>query len=227
MAKGKKEKADLLEDSEILKGKLEGIEYWLEHHPKAVWGTLGTLAIAAAVFFGGRYYLSNQNMKAQQEMFQAIRFFESDSLKLALNGDGNNLGFNQVIEDFPFTDASNLAHYYAGFIHLKQGEFKEAADHLSSFSSNDMLVQARAYSLTGDAYMEQKDFDQAANYYSKAANYKPNKQFTPVYWMKAALAFEKLNKADEAAKAYQMIIDQYGDSQEVQTAKKYKARLGK
>ena len=226
MAKGK-EKADLLENSDILRGKLAGAEYWLENHPKAVWGTVGGIALIAVLFFGARYYLSSQNETAQKEMFQAIRYFEADSLKLALRGDGNNLGFEQVISDFPFTDASNLAHYYAGFIHLKQGEFKEAIDNLTSFSANDLLVQARAYCLTGDAYMEQKEFEKAASFYSKAANFKPNKQFSPVYWLKAALAYEKLNKTDDAAEAYQAIIDQYSDSQEAQAAKKYKARLGK
>ena len=88
------------------------------------------------------------------------------------------------------------------------------------------MVQARAYSLIGDAYMEQKKFDEAARYYDKASSYKPNKEFTPTYLMKAALAYEKLNDLEKAKAAYQTIIDTYFDSNEVQNAKKYKAKLG-
>jgi tetratricopeptide (TPR) repeat protein len=88
-------------------------------------------------------------------------------------------------------------------------------------------VQARAYSLVGDAYMEQKDFDNASDWYNKASEYKPNKEFTPTYLLKAALAYEKLNKNEKAIEAYQKIIDTYWDSSEVQYAKKYKARLEK
>jgi Tetratricopeptide repeat. len=60
--------------------------------------------------------------------------------------------------------------------------------HLEDFKVNDLLVQPRAYSLMGDAYMEQKDYENAAKYYDKASSYEPNKQFTPIYLMKAGLA---------------------------------------
>jgi TolA-binding protein len=73
--------------------------------------------------------------------------------------------------------------------------------------------------------MEQKDFENAASYYDKASNYKPNKEFTPTYLMKAALAYEKLNKSQKAIEAYQTIIDKFWDSAEVQNAKKLKAKL--
>jgi TolA-binding protein len=43
--------------------------------------------------------------------------------------------------------------------------------------------------------------------------------------MKAALAYEKLNKNDKAKEIYQEVIDKYWESSEVQNAKKYKARL--
>ncbi|MBX7126564.1 MAG: tetratricopeptide repeat protein, partial [Cyclobacteriaceae bacterium] len=99
--------------------------------------------------------------------------------------------------------------------------------YLEDFSSSDLLVQARAYSLIGDANMEQKKYDEAARYYSKAADYKPNKFFSPIYLMKLALAYEKLEQSDKAIKTYQRVIDEYFDSSEVQNAKRYKARLEK
>src|SRR5690606_22276199 len=122
---------------------------------------------------------------AQREMFQAVYYFEADSLDLALNGDGNNLGFLDIIDDYGITDAANLANYYAGAAFLKQGKFQVARLYLEDFKSNDLLVQARAYSLIGDTYMEEDNFEQAARYYSRAANYKPNKYFSPTYLMKA------------------------------------------
>jgi TolA-binding protein len=77
----------------------------------------------------------------------------------------------------------------------------------------------------GDAYMEQKDYENAAKYYDKAAGYKPNKEFTPTYLMKAALAYEKLNQNDKAKEVYQTIIEKYWESAELQNARKFKARL--
>jgi tetratricopeptide (TPR) repeat protein len=217
--------ADLLENPEVIQEKLEGIEHWVEKNPKLLIGVVGVIVLAVGGFFGYRYWVGNQDAQAQKEMFQAVRYFEADSLNLALNGDGNNLGFLQIVEDYSLTEAGNLANFYAGAIYLKQGKFPLAIFHLEDYKANDLLVQARAFSLIGDAYMEQKSYDDAAKYYEKAAGYKPNKEFTPGYLMKAGLAYEKLNNLDKAKAAYQTIIDKYWESSEVQNAKKFKAKL--
>jgi predicted negative regulator of RcsB-dependent stress response len=217
--------ADLLENPEVIQEKLEGIEHWVEKNPKILIGVVGAIVLAVGGFFGYRYWVGNQDAQAQKEMFQAVRYFEADSLNLALNGDGNNLGFLQIVEDYSLTEAGNLANFYAGAIYLKQGKFPLAIFHLEDYKANDLLVQARAFSLIGDAYMEQKNYEDAAKYYEKAAGYKPNKEFTPVYLMKAGLAYEKLNNTDKAKAAYQTIIDKYWESSELQNAKKFKAKL--
>lgn len=226
MAKNE-EKKDILENAEVLAAKVEGAEHWVEQNPKIVFGVVGIIALIVGSYFAYRYWIGSQDDLAQKEMFQAVRYFEADSLDLAMEGDGNNLGFKQVIDDYSMTPAANLANYYAGFICLKQGKFPLAVLYFEDFSSDDELIQARAYSLTGDAYMEQKKYEEAAVYYSKAANHKPNKFFTPTYLMKAGLAFEKSNQNDKAISVYQRVIDEYWESTEFQNARKYKAKLEK
>lgn len=225
MAKKVEHKTEILESSEALAEQLQGAETWMERHPKTVVGVAVAIALVVGGYFGFQYYKDNQNAEAQQEMFQAVYYFEADSLDLALNGDGNNLGFRDIVQEYKFTDAANLANYYAGVAYLKQGKWELARLYLNDFSSDDLLVQARAYSLIGDAYMEEQNFDEAARFYSKAAEYKPNKYFTPAYLMKAALAFEKNNQNDKAVEAYDKIIQKYWDSAEYQNARKYKTRL--
>jgi len=224
MAK-KEENTDLLENPEVIAEKLEGAEHWIEEHLKLVGGILALIVLIIGGYFGYRYYIGGQDEQAQKEMFQAVRYFEADSLNLALKGDGNNLGFEQIIEDYSGTDAANLANFYAGAISLKQGKYALAILYLEDFKSNDLLVQPRAYSLIGDAYMEQKQYEDAAKFYNKASGFNPNKYFTPTYLMKEALAYEKLNQNDKAKEVYQRIIDQYFDSSEYQNARKFKARL--
>ena len=224
MAKNE-EKKDLLENAEVLAEKVEGAEHWIEQNPKIVFGALGAIVLIVGGYFGFRYWTDQQDAVAQKEMFQAVRYFETDSLELAMNGDGNILGFKQIIEDYSMTDAGNLANFYAGAICLKQAKFQLAVYYFEDFKSSDEIIQARAYSLMGDAYMEQKKYEEAATYYSKAADYKPNKYFTPSYLMKAGLAFEKSNQNDKAIKTYQRVIDEYWESSDFQNARKYKARL--
>lgn len=224
MAK-KEETKSAVENSEVLAEKLEGVEHWMESNPKIVLGIAAALLIAAGGFFGYRWWVDKQNQVAQQEMFQAIRYFEADSLDLAMKGTANVSGFETIINEYGATPAANLANYYAGVISLKQGKFPLAVFYLKDFKSNDLLVQARAYSLLGDAYMEQNDFASAADSYHQASTYKPNKYFTPTYILKEALAYEKQNQNDKAIAAYDRLIKEFWDSQDVATAKKLKARL--
>jgi tetratricopeptide (TPR) repeat protein len=225
MAKKVEHKTDILESPEALREGLQGAETWVERHPKTVVGIAAAIALVVGGYFGYAYYKDNQNTEAQREMFQAVYYFEADSLDQALNGDGNNLGFRDIIEEYKISDAANLAQYYAGVCYLKQGKWELARLYLEDFKSDDLLVQARAYSLIGDAYMEEQNFEEAARFYTKAAEYKPNKYFTPTYLMKAALAFEKNNQKDKAAAAYDEVITKYWDSAEYQNARKYKALL--
>ena len=182
-----------------------------------------TLVIAGVI--GYFFYVQNQNKTAQEEMFPAVFAFEADSLKRAMNGDGANQGLIDIADNYSITDAGNLSDFYVGLGYLKQGKFDEAIEYLKKFKSNDLLVQARAYSLVGDAYMEKNEFGEATKYYKLASEYKPNKFFTPGYLLKLALAQEKNKDYDGAAKSYNEIIEKYFDSAEIQNAKKYKSKL--
>ena len=228
MAKNDKKQAhgnELLENPEVLAEQISKTEEILEENKTVVISVIGIIALIIAGYFAYNYYMQDQNEKAQSEMFQAIFYFEADSLDLALNGDGNNLGFKDIIENYSGSDAANLANFYSGTAYLKKGDFKSALLYLEDFSSSDLLVQARTYSLMGDAYMEQNDYTNAVKYYNMAADYKSNEFFTPHYLMKAAIAYEKMNDKQGAIKCYDKIINDFWKSAEALEAKKQKARL--
>lgn len=220
----KDEGIDILEDPNAIVDKAN--EFFSSKKNKALVFGLGGLIAAVVVGIAGyNYYITNQNTTAQEELFQAQFYFEADSLGLALNGDGNSYGFLEIIDEFPGTKAANLSNFYAGASYLRLGDFDGAIRHLGDFSSSDYLAQARAYALIGDAYMEQDNFSNAAEYYEKAADYKKNKSFTPVYLKKLAIAQEQNGELASAAATYGIIVKEYPQASEVHDAKKQKARL--
>lgn len=223
--KGAQKGNELLENPEALAKRLSHTEEFLEKNKKIVYSVAGLLVLVVAGVIFYNYYQSNQNQNAQREIFQAVYYFEADSLGLALNGDGNNYGFLDIIDIYGGTKAGNLANFYAGATYLKLGDFESAIRYLKDFSAGDDLLQARAYSLVGDAYMELADYKNAAEYYQRAADYKPNKQFSPLYLTKAAAAHEKLGDLKSALAAYSTIVDKFYGASEYQEAKKHKARL--
>lgn len=228
MAKTKKQETnsgrDLIENPDVLAGKAEEF-FDSKKNQNILYGVLiGIVAIVGGFTFL-RSQQSNQNEEAQQEMFQAIYYFEADSLGQALNGDGNNYGFLDILDEYSGTKAANIAAFYAGATYLKLGDYENAIRRLEDFSSDDYLLQARAYSLIGDALMELDDFDKAIRAYQKAVDYKPNKEFTPVYLQKLAIALEESGNYAGAADAYERILEDFVSSKLEQEARKQKARL--
>lgn len=220
-----KKDRSILEDSDVMAEKLESAEDFFKENQKWVYILVGAIVLVIGGIFLFNYYKSNQSQQAQNELFRPIYHFEADSLNKALNGDGNTMGFPEIAKEYGITKAGNLAHFYAGASYLKQGKFQEAIDHLKDFSSSDILVQARAYSLIGDAYMELKQYDDAAKYYDRASNHAPNKFYTPTYLMKCALAYERKGDNDSALKKYDEVVEKYFDSSEYNEARKSKSRL--
>jgi TolA-binding protein len=215
---------ELVENPDALAQRLYGSEDFVKKNKSKLLGVF--IAIAAVIVGGFLYYnyRSTQNVEAQNAMFQAVYYFEADSLSKALNGDGQNMGLLEIADDYSGTEAGNLADFYAGVALLKQGQFAEAADRLQDFESDDYLLQARAYSLTGDALLEQGKHNEAADQYKKAANHNANEFFSPQYLMKAGIAYEASNDYGAAAEVYEQIIKDYVASAEVTDAKKFKAR---
>ena len=206
MAKKKAKKpeagSEVWDNPEVLADQLTKTEKFLEENKNLVFIAGGVIILIVAGILGYRYYVNSQNEIALSEMYQAEIYFQNDSLDLALTGDGNSYGFLDVIEDYGLTKAANLAHYYAGVCYLKKGNFNAAIDHLEDFGSSDIILQGKAYALTGDAHMELGDIDEAISSYKQAADYKKNEFFTPTYLTKLAVAYEQNGDYQKAIDAY-------------------------
>ncbi|MCC9138503.1 tetratricopeptide repeat protein [Pontibacter silvestris] len=215
---------ELVESPDALADRFAGSEDFVKRNRTVLLGIFA--AVAALIVAGFLYYnyRSSRNQEAQEAMYQAVYYFEADSLNKALNGDGQYDGLLAIADEYSGTDAGNLASFYAGVALLKEGNYAEAAEQLEDFESDDYLMQARAYSLTGDALLEQGKNDEAADMYKKAANHNENQFFSPQYLMKAGIAYESGNNYAAAVEVYNQIINDYAASAEITDAKKYKAR---
>ena len=197
-------------------------EKFIEKNQKILTIIIGSaVVIVLGIFAFQKLYIAPREKAAQGQIFAAQKYFEQDSLNKALNGDGNSLGFLDIIDEYSMTKASNLSKYYAGIIYLKQGKFEDAITYLKKFDSDDEFVGPMATGGIADANVELGKKDEAIEYYLKAANQQVNDLTTPLYLMRAAFVYEDQGKFDKAVELYEKIQKEHVKSTEARDIDKY------
>jgi tetratricopeptide (TPR) repeat protein len=200
-------------------------EHFLEENYKTLLMALSVIVVLVGIVWLGKLYLNKRNDEAQSQIYQAQKYLEQDSLRLALNGDGNYLGFLDIAKDYKFTNTGNLARYGAGICYLHLGEYQLAIDLLNKYSKKDKVISSLAIGATGDAYVELGDLEKGVAKYIEAADFAKNSFNTPVFLMKAAEIHELNGKFSDALKIYERILSEYPESTEGTTIDKYIARV--
>jgi len=200
-------------------------EQFLEQNYKTLLIGLGIIVVLVGLFWLGKIYLTRRNNEAQSQMYQAERYLEMDSLNLALNGDGNYLGFLDIAKDYKFTSSGNMALYSAGICYLHLGQYQDAIDFLNNYSKKDKVIGSLAIGAMGDAYVELGDTEKGVSKYIEAADYADNSFNTPLFLMKAAEIYELDGKFSDALSLYERIQDNYPESTEGLSIEKYIARV--
>ena len=223
MAKKKTDKTE--EQFAVVEETLTRTEQWVENNQKTlstiVFAIVGVIALFLAY---DKFYVEPVNEEAQQELFKSVSYFEADSFNLALNGVNGEYGLLDIIDEYGSTEAGNLASYYAGVCFLKTGDNESAIDYLSDFSSDDEIVSSIAFGSMGDAYMNTGEFDNAINYWSKAAFNSKNDFTTPIYLKRVAMALEEDGNTDRALEYYTIIQKEYPNSDEARDIDKFITR---
>jgi len=204
---------------------LSRTEQFLEENYKTMLTVLAVIIAIVGLGWLGKIYLNKRNDEAQSQMYQAERYLEMDSLKLALNGDGNYLGFLDIAKSYRLTKSGNLALYGAGICYLHLGQYQEAIDFLNKYSKKDKVIGSMAIGASGDAYVELGDPDKGISKYIEAADYAENSFNTPLFLMKAGELYELNGKYAEALKLYERIESDYPESTEGSTIEKYITRV--
>jgi tetratricopeptide (TPR) repeat protein len=200
-------------------------EQYLEENYKTLLIGSGVIVVLVGIFWLGKLYLNKKNEEAQSQMYQAERWLEMDSLKLALNGDGNYLGFLDIANNYKMTRAGNLARYSAGICYLHLGDYQDAIDFLNKYNKKDNEIGSLATAAKGDAYVELGDLDKGVTYYVEAADMAKNSFNTPIFLNKAGQIYELQSKFAEALKVYERIQNEYPESTEGRSVDKNIARV--
>ncbi len=208
---------------------LSKTELWIENNQKTLWIILIALLVVAFAIYGITNYNKKRNETAknlsfpqeitfEQQASQAVDFasyyMENENYATALNGDGEKIGFLDIVNKYGSTKAGKLAAYYAGVCYLKEGNYNEAIEYFKKYTNDDKVLSAMALGLTGDCYLQLGDQQNAVSYYEKATKKNPNDFTTPMFLVKLGMTHEIMGNYNKALDTYKTLKKDYPLSNE-------------
>lgn len=219
MAKQDPKELDAIQQETINK-----TEQFFESNKKGIYGAVCAIAvIALLILCYQKFYLQPKKAEALSQLYPAEAAFRSEAYDVALKGDGNTLGFEQIIDEYG-SKAGKVVYFYAGVSALYTGEYNDAISYLKKYSGKDSIMSARATACIGDAYAGLENYKTALSYYEKAASTIDN-IYAATYLLKAGIVCEELGDNAKALEFYNKIKDQYPGTLEGSDIDKYIARI--
>ena len=199
-------------------------ELFFKENGNIIYGiVIAALVIALAIIAYNRFILQPKKAEAVKQLAQAERWFEAGEYELALSGDDNDLGLEDIINQYG-GKAGEAVYLYAGIAKLQTGAYEEAISYLKKYDGEDPIMLARAQSCIGDAYVELKDYPTAISWFEKAAKTTDN-AFAAAYLLKAGIAAEANGDNAKALSCYTTIKDQWSNAPEAMEIDKYITRI--
>lgn len=190
-------------------------EAFVIKYKNAFLGSILAIVLIVVGYLAYSHYVAEpREVAANNAIFKAEQYFINGDFETALNGDGINAGFLQVIEDNGGTNAANLAYAYAGICYAQLGQFDEAIENLEEFDGDDRIVSPMVKYALGNCYAEKENLDKAIKLVLEAADEADNIAVSPKCLIDAAAMYEKQGKKNEAIKLYNRIKVEYPQAPE-------------
>lgn len=215
---------------EVIESAISGSEKFIMENGKKLLTLLVAVVVVVGGFFAYKYLVTvPRQQKASEMMFTAQQAFALDSMAIALNGDGVNAGFLDVINSYGSTPEGNIANHYAGVCYLKLGQYEKAIASLSAYNAVSGtaagIINAQNAGLQGDAYVQLSNLNKAISMYEKAIAVDDNALTAPYYLFKMGTIYKKLGNNAKALESYKRIRNEYPGSMEAQNVDRYIGQL--
>lgn len=190
---------------------------------------IAAIVVVVALILGSTLYnefvAEPKEKEAAEAMFAAEALFGAQNFETALNGDGTNLGFIQIADEYSGTKAGNLANAYAGMALAQLARYDEAIEYLKNFDGDDQMVAPAAIGTLGSCYAQKGDAKSAAKKFIEAAEMASNNTISPFYLLQAGIIYESEGDASKALKLYEEIKNEYSTSSVATDIDKYINRV--
>jgi len=234
---GKKVSAARISDEEP-KNKIERLQKFVYENRNLIsYISIGVIVLVV-IGFWLRGYLSEKSQedanKAMVALTRIYPYYDAPDYRKALFGDSSVtirgerlIGLLEIIDEYSGTDQAYIAAFYAGNSYLALNKADEAIEYFEmSLNSPSKTVIEGSYAGLGACFELKKDYNEAANYYEKAANLSIDEKTKARYNYYAGLCYEKIGEVEKAVQIFKDIMFKNRYNEFGNLAKGGLARLG-
>jgi len=196
---------------------------FVERHQKGIiYGGVALIVVVIAALLLHQFYFVPRGEKATEEISVAESLFLSGEWDKALNGDGENPGFLDIIDKYGDTKSGNLAQLYAGLCYVQKGEAQTAISYLEDYDGcGDEMVSNAALAALGNCYAEVGENIKGAEILVKAAKKADNNTISPDCYLQAGQLYAAVGEKDKAMECYMTVKTKYFQSVAAQEIDKF------
>jgi len=181
------------------------------------------LIIVAVILYTNKK--ENDNLKVAALLTKVVPLYEAAQYEEAIAGNKaqNITGLKEIVDRYDGTEQGETAKIYLANCYLLTGKLDEAYELYDDYSGSNQLLLAT--SLAGKAaYFEAKEkYEDAAEFYRKAAAISEENPSNPEYLLKAGIALLNINQKEEAKKIFLKIQDEYKNYPQIEEVNRYLA----
>ncbi len=215
-----------LESDPLLENYKRAADYYVANKSQIITIALA-LIIVIGGFFGYKYYSSVQEDQAQELLAIAETAYAQGNYEEALYGNDFELtyGFDQIAEEFPWTNAGNLANYYAAVSSFELGDVDNALMYMEEFEVPEGILGVGPLTFHAKLYLAKENYTAAAEKFMQAAEWNENKVTTPSNLYEAAQAYYKAENYERARELVNRVINEYPESTKLAESQRLKGML--
>lgn len=215
-----------LESDPLIENYKRAADYYVANKTQILAVAIALLVLIGG-FFGYKYYSSAQEDQAQELLAIAEQAYALGEFEEALYGNDFELtyGFDQIADEFPWTNAGNLANYYAAISSFELGDVDNAMIYIEEFDVPRGILGVGPLTFHAKLHLAKGDHTAAAEKFLQAANWDENGVTTPSNLFESAQAFYMADNFDRARELVDRVINEYPESSKMAESQRLKGML--
>lgn len=193
----------------------------------AIFSVVGIIVAIVIVAMLYTSKVEESNLLASVELGRVINTYNTGLYLQAIEGKAGTkeIGLAKIVDEYGGSEQGELARIYLANAYYFTEQYDKAMEAYDDYSGSDNLMVASALAGKAGCYENEKNYEAAAKYFSKAANVSKYVPSNPNYLLNAGINYLKIKNNSEAKSVLNKVKEDYATSLAARQVDKYLALI--